>query len=271
MSKQPKRFAILACEVIFRELAGLAAGGKETLDLLFLPKGLHDRPEKMRETLQAEIDRLNKQENYAGILLGYALCGQGITGLSTSRAPLVIPRAHDCITFFLGSRRRYQEYFFRHPGTYFHTTGWLERGIPEGGVSSQAPVMPGNPGNTLEDYITRYGEDNGRYLWKELNPAKNYSRVAYVNLPFPWLPDRRNWSREIARKEGWAWTEIRGEPTFLEHLVNGPRLPADFLVVKPGRVVAASNDETIIKTAAGKIIDPGGQETGAVTDFNPLR
>ena len=41
--------------------------------------------------------------------------------------PLVIPRAHDCIALFMGSRQRYREYFDAHPGTYYRTSGWIER------------------------------------------------------------------------------------------------------------------------------------------------
>ena len=62
------------------------------------------------------------------MLFGYGLCGMGLVGLTARPKPVVIPRAHDCITLFLGSRERYLEYFNAHPGVYFKTTGWIERG-----------------------------------------------------------------------------------------------------------------------------------------------
>lgn len=40
---------------------------------------------------------------------------------------LVIPRAHDCITLYLGSRQRYLEQFNARPGTYWYSLDYLER------------------------------------------------------------------------------------------------------------------------------------------------
>ena len=128
---EKKRAGLIACEIFFREVAYYAARGPQVIDAVFLPKGLHDSGgEKMRETLQAEIDKM-QEKDYSRIILGYALCNNGIVGLTGRRLPLVIPKAHDCIAVFMGSRKRYRDYFFANTGTYFHTAGWLERGTPE--------------------------------------------------------------------------------------------------------------------------------------------
>ena len=133
MAKQ--RVGLILCEIFFREAAWLAAQCEDILDLVILPKGLHDLGgQEMRGTLQAEIDKMDAQtgeKRYSRILLGYGLCNNGIIGLSAKNTPMVIPKAHDCITLFMGCRQRYREYFDANPGTYYHTTGWLARG--EGG------------------------------------------------------------------------------------------------------------------------------------------
>ena len=41
---------------------------------------------------------------------------------------LVLPRAHDCITLLMGSRSEFESYFQDHPGVYYRSTGWVERG-----------------------------------------------------------------------------------------------------------------------------------------------
>jgi len=98
-----------------------------------------------------------QEKDYSWIILGYALCNNGIVGLTGRRFSLIVPRAHDCITVFMGSRKRYQDYFFANTGTYFHTTGWLERGTPEG----EGTVTPKyfdsqlGPCQSLEDFIKK--------------------------------------------------------------------------------------------------------------------
>jgi hypothetical protein len=45
---------------------------------------------------------------------------------------MIIPKAHDCITLFLGSKERYRTYFDAHPGTYWYTPGWVECSVQPG-------------------------------------------------------------------------------------------------------------------------------------------
>jgi len=247
-----QRSALLACEILFRELCALAAGTPEVYDLVFLPKGLHDLGgEKMRAVLQEEIDKLAAKE-YRRIVLGYCLCNTAPRGFTTHRTPLVMPKAHDCITLFLGSRQRYERFFRDNPGTYFHTTGWLERGsAQEGQFDDQlGPLAAG-----LEEFIAKYGEDNGRYLWETIGrPAmvRSYRKVAYISLPIPGLPDLREESRNIARERGWEWEEVEGDLSLLHDLVNGPHDPDRFLTLTPGQVVVPCHDGSVV-CAGGRL------------------
>jgi hypothetical protein len=239
---QEKRVGLIACEIFFREIAYFSARCEEIIDVVFLPKGLHDLGgEKMRPILQAEIDKMNEKD-YKRIIMGYALCNNGLAGLTTSKAPLVIPRAHDCITLFMGSKTHYKDYFENHPGTYFHTSGWLERG---GGEAQFFDEQLG-PATDLESFIEKYGEENGRYLWEMLDPLKNYSKIAYINLPLKDLPDWRPQSKEMAKERGWGWEEIPGDPGLLERMICGPYSEDEFLILKPGWKTAPSNDGQVI-------------------------
>ncbi len=93
-------------------------------DLEFLTQGYHDIPATGRVEIQKLIDAVPAGK-YDAILLGYGLCSNILTGVTCSHTRLVIPRAHDCITFFLGSKERYQRCFGERPGTYYFTSGWL--------------------------------------------------------------------------------------------------------------------------------------------------
>ena len=85
--------------------------------MVTLPKGLHDLgSDRMRSRVQEAIDGV-KASDYDAILMGYGLCNNGLAGIVARHIPIVLPRAHDCITLFMGSRERYITYFNDHPGS----------------------------------------------------------------------------------------------------------------------------------------------------------
>jgi len=124
------RILLIGCEVIIRELCDAVARSPHVVDARFLSKGLHDRGARaMRAGLQAAIDEAEADaEKYDAIALGYGLCGNGRAGLEARSVPLVLPRPHDCITLLMGSRTEFERYFQDHPGVYYRSTGWVERG-----------------------------------------------------------------------------------------------------------------------------------------------
>ncbi len=123
----PLRLKLFACEIFYRELCACVARSPHIIDLQFMTQGLHDLPsEKMADRLQAEIDQVDP-ERYAAVLLGFALCNNGIEGVGHASLPVIVPRSHDCIALFLGSRDEYNTYFYENPGTYYKTSGWIER------------------------------------------------------------------------------------------------------------------------------------------------
>ena len=122
------RLKLIGCEVLFREMCAACARSPHQVDVEFLPKGLHDLGGKpMAAKIQEVVDRV-PEGAYQAILLGYGLCGNGLDGLTARHTRLVLPRAHDCIALLMGSRERYQAYFDGNPGTFYRSTGWLERG-----------------------------------------------------------------------------------------------------------------------------------------------
>jgi hypothetical protein len=107
-----------------------------------MEKGLHDvGTKKMSEKLQVEIDKVDAGK-YDTILLCYGLCNNGVCGLH-SPLPMVIPRAHDCITLLMGSKERYKDYFDHNPGTFFFSPGWLERNKDPADTADSIPTQLG--------------------------------------------------------------------------------------------------------------------------------
>ena len=119
------RLRVIACEVLYREICDAAAHSPHQADVEFLEKGLHDYGgAAMSKELQFRIDATDPSK-YDAIVLGYALCGNGLHGLRASRLKLVAPRAHDCIALLMGGRQLYAEYFDRIPAPSFvPPAGW---------------------------------------------------------------------------------------------------------------------------------------------------
>ncbi|MDZ4198179.1 MAG: DUF1638 domain-containing protein [Kiritimatiellia bacterium] len=241
------RIRILACDVFRREFYDAAARSIHTVDLEFLPKGLHDLgAERMRERIQACLDVPTSCER---ILLGYGLCNNGLVGLSAPAVPLIVPRAHDCMTLFLGGRKRYEEIFHALPGTYFHTSGWLERGDIREDLRDQTVPHRLGMDQTFEQLVEAYGEDNARFLQEEFAKAdRHYGRFAYIHMGLE--PDRfEDQSREKARQKGWEFLHLKGNPELIRRLTDGPWEDSDFLTVPPGRHICASHDDRILALA----------------------
>lgn len=239
---------LISCEIFYREMCAAVAGSPHRVDLVFLPKGLHDLPPgEMPARVQAVVDE-TKPGAYDAVLIGYGLCNNGLAGVAARDCPLVVPRAHDCITLFLGSRRRYREYFDANPGTYFLTSGWMERGDATGDLADQSVQQKLGMNRTLEQLIEQYGEDNARYLFKTLREgARHYSRIAY--MPMGVEPeDMAARAKERADQRKWAFETVPGDLRLIRKLVNGDWDPADFLVIPPGGTIRPSFDEDIVRS-----------------------
>lgn len=243
---------LIACEIAAREFCHVAAQARNCVDLEFLPQGFHDTPAAGRRELQTRIDAVPVGECSA-ILLGYGLCSCILTGLRTAHTPLVIPRAHDCITLFLGSKERYRQTFDANPGTYYYTSGWLECARRRGGQGSgwsQALSPAGSNANlqaTYEEWVRKYGEDQARYLLGELSRwTESYTRGLFIHFDFLRHLKLAGEARAICAERGWGFEETEGNLSLLQRLVDGDWPEPDFLVVPPGHEVVATYDEKII-------------------------
>ncbi|MGQ9660940.1 MAG: DUF1638 domain-containing protein [Kiritimatiellia bacterium] len=250
------RLMLICCEIFFREVCRLASESPHTTDIVFMPKGLHDiGAEKMKSRLQAQLDEI-PPNRYDAILLWYGLCNNGVVGLAVSAAQMVIPKAHDCIALFIGSRKRYLEYFNAHPGTYYRTTGWYER-RDDAGAGEETIQQKLGLFMKYEELVTRFGEDNARYIMETMgNATVHYDRLAFIKLGLPCEEPFRIQAMQEAQDKGWTFDEIEGSLELLRKLLFG-EWDDDFVIVPPGRAIRATHDEHVLGFVASK-----GQESG---------
>lgn len=242
------RLRLVSCEVFYREMCVAIARSPNQVDVSFLPKGLHDIGcVGMLERVQAALNEVDESK-YEAILFGYGLCNNGLSGLTARSIPIVVPRAHDCITLFLGSRERYLEYFQNHPGVYFKTTGWIERGNSADGELNQLSIQrKTGMDRTYEELVEKYGEDNAKFLYEELcQHARNYGQYTFIEMG---VEPNDSWEKKTiadAKERGWKFEKVKGDMSMIQRLIDGRWNESEFLVVPPGYRVVAKVNEGII-------------------------
>jgi hypothetical protein len=235
----------ITCEALARPVYYCAAQSPHLVDIELVRIGLHERPKNLRSQLQALIDA-TQPEKYDAVLLAYGLCGQATAGLAAGQRQLVIPRAHDCITLFLGGRQRYNQQFESNPGTYWYSQDYIER--RDG--STLALAMGSDISVDLEaeynTYVEKYGRDNADYLMEVMGAwKKHYNRAVYIDLGLGDTSSLEKQTQDEAQRRGWTFERLAGDLNLIQRLVNG-QWEQDFLVVPPGRRIAMLVGEDVV-------------------------
>lgn len=239
------RLLLVGCEVFTRELSAAIAASERQVDVVWLPKDLHDRGGKaMMQVLQERCDQADLARHDA-IVLGFALCNNGLIGLRAKALPIIAYRSHDCIGCLLGSRRRYEEEFRAAPGTYWYSAGWIERG--GGGTHLVPPAPPDAADPQWQRMLAKYGEDNARFLWDEMRAqTAHYTRLAYIDTGVGPQDRFAAEARRRADEHGLAFQRMAGDTAWIRALIDGSWDDAWFLVVRPGEQVVARYDGTLM-------------------------
>lgn len=255
MPDKPKLLKVVACEIAFREICHLAARSPNLHDLEFLTQGHHDLPHRGREEIQKHIDAV-RPGKYEAILVGYGLCSSILAGLRATHLPLVVPRAHDCITFFLGSKERYQQCFSERPGTYYYTSGWLEcaqrRGLTAGETGGLLPLQGTNTTQAAyEQWVAKYGEEKAKYLLEAMGDwTAHYTHGVWIGFDFTQPLHLDAHVKKICADRGWQFEPLAGDLGLLRRWLDGEWAEEDFLVVQPGERIAPSYDDRVIVAEA---------------------
>ena len=241
------KLKLIACEVLARPVYLCASRSPHIIDIDLIKKGLHERPAELRAHLQSRVDSAEDQA-YDYILLGYGLCGQATAGLVARTVPLVIPRAHDCITLFLGSRLLYQHQFDNHPGTYWYAQDYIERSDGSTSVLSLGSGTDNLLQATYEEYVQKYGKDNADYLMEVMGAwQQHYQRAVYIDMGVGDGTLVQQQAQEGAARRGWTFERLTGDLVLIRRLLEGDwQAGDDFLTIPPGHAIQMTYDESIL-------------------------
>jgi hypothetical protein len=250
------RLFCIGCEVLARPLYLCAARTTHIVDLKLLRRGLHNSPADLRQRLQAEVDAASTQTNeggkpeYDAIVLGYGLCGQAVAGLSAQSMPVVIPRAHDCITLFLGSRDRYDYQFQNFSGTYWYEHDYIERDDGTGGNLTLGSGTDAQLDKVYDEYVAKYGKDNADYLMEVMGAwQQHYKRAAVIDMGVGDISPTIARAESDAARRGWTVERVAGDMVLIRRLLEAD-WDDDFLVLQPGEQVRMTYDASVIGCTA---------------------
>jgi len=239
------RIALLACSVFEREIALYARDATHIVTTQFFEMGLHDRPDRMRAVLQEQLEVVDARADIDWVVLAYGLCGRGTVGLSPRQHRLVLPRAHDCVTVFLGSKEAYAQHQCACPSCYYYTPGW-----------NRGRRVPGP--ERLEALRTELGRkfdaDDVEYLLaSEKEQWARHDTVTYLDLGTDDAESEADYARRCATWLGWQFERRQGDPSLLRDLLWANWDDDRFQVIAPGRQLGHAPDDRVMRSEPKEI------------------
>ena len=203
---------LIACEMLRDELELAMARTGIEYPTIWLDKGLHDTPEKLRASLQDKIDQLDK---YDTILLAMALCGGALDGVSCKHARLAVPRFDDCIRILLSTEPGLRN--AADTRSLYYTRQWMD--------------SAGHITREQARYVERYGEKKAKKIMRLM--LANYRSYRLIDTGAydlaEWEPQARRDAASLELEFGTQSGTLR----ILEKLLR-QEFDEEFLVVQPG-------------------------------------
>lgn len=205
--------ALIACEMLRDELELAMEECGVRPPVVWMEKGLHEYPDRLRRALQEEIDRLSPSCEH--ILLALAYCGGALDGLGSQDAALVAPRFDDCVRMLLSLEPGRRDYADCH--CLYLTGQWL---------CSDCYLL-----REFEGYVERYGPKKARRIQQAM--LCNYRGYRMIDTGAYSLADYRAAAQADAETLGLAYGEQRGSIRILKKLLLGD-WDEEFCVLPPG-------------------------------------
>lgn len=204
---------LIACETLRNEVELALSKTKVKIAIRWMANGLHDQPDRLNKALQEVIDEV--EDDYDSLLFAYGSCGNGLVGIKSAKAMMVVPRFEDCIAMLLSNQDKLDRI---RTTTYFLTPGWM---IGEKSLEVE-----------YEEMLTKYGEEKTKKIYQIM--FKSYQDLMLIDTKAyqvaPWMDQ----VKQIAEKLGLDVLVGQGTISVLEKLLKGD-WDDDFCLIPAGR------------------------------------
>ncbi len=207
--------ALIACAMLEDEIRHAAYKTDTDIETVWIDKGLHEYPDKLRNELQKRIDE-NQDKDV--ILLAFCLCGNAVLGLKSERAALIIPRFDDCIHMLMAHECGQKPEI--ETGVLYYTRGWLE---------SERSML-----RDYESYIEKYGRKKADFIIKTM--LSGYRALRLVDTGAYDAAGCLEMAKDVAEKLGLAFQAGKGTNRIIEGLMKG-EYSREYVVLMPGETV----------------------------------
>ena len=211
---------LIACLMMEAEVKNALEVTGSDAEVIWMEKGLHDKPEKLRAALQETMDKAEAETHPDAVLLGYGFCGNAMQGLRAGNYTLVLPRIDDCITLFIGSRER-KARLEGGVGTMFQTYNWTD----------ERTILA-----EKERLYEQYDEDEAEELFDMM--FGHYGRIAVLDTHCYDLAPVVEKTKKAAEALGYDHQVYEGYTDYLKELLTPPWPEARFIVKEPGETIS---------------------------------
>lgn len=234
---------LLCCKPMESDVRKIADMSDNHIDIEIIDIKYHEKPEDLNLFLQEKIG--STDDWYDALLLCLGLCSKATPNLAAKHMPVVVIKAHDCITFSLGSREKFKEVFNKNTGTYYFTKGWLENINTESSAIFMLDEI--NRKNRLKFLAEEYGEDNAEFLLEmETSWIGHYNRALFIKDDYEDNNTEIKKLEKITREAGWNLDFETKEYNILNDFLSGNWHTNDFIVLDPGEEIFETGDDNIL-------------------------
>lgn len=184
--------------------------------VVWLDRGYHNTPEKLRQKLQETILFLQDQDE---ILLTFGLCGNGTAGVCSPGTRLILPKFDDCLNMLLCTGRRTKRALTQ-AGTIYLTRGWT--------LDRESIIQQ------YESLQEKYDEETCEMIMETM--YAHYDSLTLVNTGCYNMEEVKKYAEQVGEMMDFKIKETPGSLQILEKLLTGC-WDENFLVLSPGQAV----------------------------------
>jgi len=207
---------VIACSMIKNEINKVMAENHLDYPVIWMEKGLHEFPEKLKKELAGRIPAYQDRDY---IILLYGMCGYAVEGLSSDTASLIIPKYDDCVRMLMSHEKG--ALIPTKADHLYLTDEWID---------SDKFLL-----KEFDKYIETYGRKKGRMIAEMM--IGNYSGISIIDDGTYDTAACLECIRDKAADYGLTCECVRGTLRVLEKILLG-QWDEEVVVKAPGELVS---------------------------------